>query len=155
MSEFDAFPDPAFIMFGQSAADKKSLFGLIAGHAAELTGLDASTLARQLEARESLGSTGFGEGVAIPHGRIAGLEKPFTVLLRLAEPVDYDAADDLPVDLVFALFSPDGDGAVHLRLLARISRRMRDKEFVAKLRGARSQDALFALLTDIEAAHAA
>lgn len=155
MSEFDAFPGSAFILFGANATDKKALFGLIAGHAAELTGVDAATLERQLDAREALGSTGFGDGIAIPHGRIAGLAQPFTVFLRLEKPVDYDAADDLPVDLVFALFSPENDGAAHLRQLAKISRRMRDKDFVAKLRGARSQDALYALLTDFEAADAA
>jgi PTS system nitrogen regulatory IIA component len=155
MSEFEEFPSTAFILFGESVANKKELFGRIAGHAAELSGVDAATLEQQLEAREALGSTGFGDGIAIPHGRIKGLDRPLMVFLRLARPVDYDAADDLPVDLVFALFSPEGDGAVHLRQLARISRRMRDKDFLAKLRGARSQDALYALLTDFEAADAA
>ena len=112
-------------------------------------------LEAQLNMREGLGSTGFGDGVAIPHGRIESLEKPFGVFVRLATPVDYDSVDDLPVDCVFALFSPEADGASHLRVLARISRRLRDSDFVAKLRGARSTDAVYALLANFEAADAA
>ena len=154
MSEFE-FPDPAFVVFADAVPSKSALFRLIAKHAAGIAECDAKALEAQLNMREGLGSTGFGDGVAIPHGRIESLEKPFGVFVRLATPVDYDSVDDLPVDCVFALFSPEADGASHLRVLARISRRLRDSDFVAKLRGARSTDAVYALLANFEAADAA
>ncbi|WP_299321606.1 PTS sugar transporter subunit IIA [Parasphingopyxis sp.] len=154
MSEFE-FPSPAFVVFVDAVDSKSALFRLIAQHAAEIADADAPALERQLIAREKLGSTGFGDGVAIPHGRIESLEKPFGIFFRLEKSVDYDSVDDLPVDCVFALFSPEADGAAHLRALARISRRLRDGNFVAKLRGARSTDAVFALMTSFEAADAA
>ncbi|QLC25632.1 PTS transporter subunit EIIA [Parasphingopyxis algicola] len=154
MSEYE-FPSPAFVVFADAVDSKAALFRLIASHAAHIADFDAGTLEQQLIAREKLGSTGFGEGVAIPHGRIDSLEKPFGIFLRLNDPVDYDSVDDLPVDCVFALFSPEADGAAHLRALARISRRLRDGDFVAKLRGARSTDAVYALLASFEAADAA
>ena len=154
MSEYE-FPDPAFVVFADAVPSKSALFRLIAKHAADIAECDAKALEAQLNMREGLGSTGFGDGVAIPHGRIESLEKPFGVFVRLATPVDYDSVDDLPVDCVFALFSPEADGASHLRVLARISRRLRDSDFVAKLRGARSTDAVYALLANFEAADAA
>lgn len=154
MSEFE-FPNPAFVVFADAVESKAALFRLIAEHAARIADVDAETLEEQLIVREKLGSTGFGDGIAIPHGRIDSLEKPFGIFLRLTEPVDYDSVDDLPVDCVFALFSPEADGAAHLRALARISRRLRDGDFVAKLRGARSTDAVYALLASFEAADAA
>lgn len=154
MSEFE-FPSPAFVVFADAVENKAALFRLIASHAAEITDADAQLIEEQLRAREALGSTGFGDGMAIPHGRIESLNKPFGIFFRLETPVDYESVDDLPVDCVFALFSPEADGAVHLRALARISRRLRDSEFVAKLRGARSADAVYALLTSFEAADAA
>ena len=154
MSEFE-FPDPAFVVFADAVPNKSALFRLIAKHAAEIADSDANALEAQLNVREELGSTGFGEGVAIPHGRIGSLEKPFGIFIRLATPVDYDSVDDLPVDCIFALFSPEADGATHLRVLAQISRRLRDGDFVAKLRGARSTDAVYALLANFEAADAA
>lgn len=154
MVEFE-FPDPAFVVLADAVENKAALFRLIAKQAAGLADLDANEIERQLNAREKLGSTGFGDGIAIPHGRIDGLEKPFGMFFRLNRPVDYDSIDDLPVDCIFALFSPEADGATHLRALARISRRLRDHDFVAKLRGARSSDAVFALMTSCEAADAA
>lgn len=154
MIEFE-FPSPAFVVFADAVENKAALFRLIAEHAALIADVDAVAVESQLVAREKLGSTGFGDGVAIPHGRIKGHAKPFGMFFRLNMPVDYDSVDDLPVDCIFALFSPEADGATHLRALARISRRLRDRDFVAKLRGARSTDAVFALLTNFEAADAA
>lgn len=158
MIEFE-FPSPAFVVFADAVANKTALFRLIAKHVAGIANVDANVDAGVVESelvrREQLGSTGFGDGVAIPHGRIDTLEKPFGMFFRLNTPVDYDSVDDLPVDCVFALFSPEADGATHLRALARISRRLRDRDFVAKLRGARSTDAVFALMTNFEAADAA
>jgi len=154
MIEFE-FPSPAFVVFADAVANKAVLFRLIAKHAAGIANVDASVVESELAKREQLGSTGFGDGVAIPHGRIDTLEKPFGVFFRLNTPVDYDSADDLPVDCIFALFSPEAGGATHLRALARISRRLRDGDFVAILRGARSTDAVFALMTNFEAVDAA
>lgn len=154
MSEFE-FPDPVFVQFVDAVEDKSALFRLIADEAARIADSDAAALDKQLHMREELGSTGFGDGIAIPHGRIESLDKPFGIFIRLETPVDYDSVDDLPVDCIFALFSPEADGAAHLRALARISRRLRDADFVAKLRGARSTDALYALVANFEAADAA
>jgi PTS system nitrogen regulatory IIA component len=154
MIEFE-FPSPAFVVFADAVENKTALFRLIAKYAAQIAGVDAKAVETQLVTRERLGSTGFGDGIAIPHGRIDSLEKPFGMFFRLSRPVDYDSVDDLPVDCIFALFSPEADGATHLRALARISRRLRDAEFVEKLRGARSTDAVFALISNFEAADAA
>ncbi|NNC72435.1 MAG: PTS transporter subunit EIIA [Sphingomonadaceae bacterium] len=155
MTDFDDLIGSETVSFGVPVSDKKQLFELIARMAAEHAGVPAPEAEAQLFDREKLGSTGFGDGVAIPHGRLDGIDRPFGLFLRLAEPVDYDSVDDVPVDCVFALFSPKDDGATHLRALARVSRQFRDSDFVAKLRGARSADALYALMTDLEAADAA
>jgi nitrogen PTS system EIIA component len=154
MIEFE-FPSPAFVIFADAVENKAALFRMIANNAARIADVHPTEIETQLLSREKLGSTGFGDGVAIPHGRIDALEKPFGMFVRLNTPVDYESVDDLPVDCIFALFSPEADGAAHLQALARISRRLRDGEFVAKLRGARSTDAVFALLANFEAADAA
>ena len=128
------------------AANKKALFQQLASAAAKLTGLPAKAIAASLNAREKIGSTGFGGGTAIPHGKVEGLDRVFGAFARLAAPVDFGAVDGLPVDLVFCLLSPPDAGADHLKALARISRAFRDAQTVAKLRGARSRDAIYALL---------
>jgi PTS system nitrogen regulatory IIA component len=130
-----------------SVANKKQLLQHLAGLAAHLVTLDAKLVGERLIARERLGSTGFGGGVAIPHAKIPGLETVVGVFARLAQPIDFDAIDDLPVDLVFMLLSPPEAGAEHLKALARVSRRLRDRDFLAKLRGAGSRDALYVLFT--------
>ena len=105
-------------------------------------------LERILE-RETLGSTGFGRGVAIPHARIAGLDRPVVVFLRLERPVEFASADGMPVDCVFGLLSPDQAGAVHLQALAAISRLMRDDRMHARLLAAPDADSLYALLVNV------
>jgi PTS system nitrogen regulatory IIA component len=106
--------------------------------------------------RERLGSTGLGQGVAIPHGKLRGLKRIVGLFARLAEPIDFDAVDGLPVDIVFLLLAPEGAGADHLKALARISRLLRDGTAVEKLRASRDAAALYALLTEGEASsHAA
>lgn len=130
-----------------SVANKKQLLQHLAGLAGHLITLDPKLVGERLSARERLGSTGFGGGVAIPHAKIAGLESVVGVFARLAQPIAFDAIDDLPVDLVFLLLSPPDAGAEHLKALARVSRRLRDRDFLAKLRGAGSRDALYALFT--------
>jgi PTS system nitrogen regulatory IIA component len=135
--------------------NKKALFQHLAQHAARLTGLDARQIVDRLADRERLGSTGFGGGVAIPHGKIDGLDRVIGVFARLAQPIDFAAIDDMPVDLVFLLLSPPDAGVEHLKALARVSRRLRDRAFTAKLRGAGSEDALYALFVSGDARHAA
>ncbi len=129
-----------------AVAHKKGLFAQLT-NAAEALGLDGRLVAERLVAREKIGSTGFGGGVAIPHARLADLPAVTGVFMRLAQPIEFDAVDDLPVDLVFMLVSPVDAGAEHLKALARVSRRLRDRTFLAKLRGAGSPDALYALFT--------
>lgn len=138
-----------------TASNKKGLFQQLAIAAARKTGLDSKTIVAILNAREKIGSTGFGGGVAIPHGRFEGLGSVFGYFARLTAPVDFQSVDDLPVDLVFLILSPPDAGAAHLKALAGVSRMLRDRNTAAKLRGARSRDAIFALLTAAETQHAA
>jgi nitrogen PTS system EIIA component len=138
-----------------TVANKKALFQQLAMAAGRRTDLAPKAIAAVLSERERLGSTGFGGGVAIPHGKIEGLNSVFGYFARLTAPVDFQSVDDLPVDLVFMILSPLDAGADHLKALASVSRVLRDRNTVAKLRGARSRDAIFALLAGIETLHAA
>jgi PTS system nitrogen regulatory IIA component len=140
---------------GFPAANKKALFQHLAAAGARLTGMPTKTILAALNAREKIGSTGFGGGAAIPHGKVEGLDRVFGYFLRLAAPIDFQAVDGLPVDLVFLLLSPPDAGVDHLKALASISRTCRDRQTLAKLRGARSKDALFALLAGEETRDAA
>lgn len=155
MTEFDDLLIPEAVLSGIPANNKKKLFAALGEAAARAYGLDAAVVAERLHAREKLGSTGFGGGIAIPHGKIPGLSHVIGLFARLDKPIDFAAVDDLPVDLAFVLLSPPESGAEHLKALARISRRLRDRNFTAKLRGAASPDALYALLTGIDARDAA
>ena len=138
-----------------SATSKKALFQQLAAAAARQTGVAAKDIAASLNAREKIGSTGFGAGCAIPHGKVAGLESVFGFFARMSSPIDFGAVDGLPVDLVFLILSPPDAGADHLKALASVSRTFRDRAVVAKLRGARSKDALYALLAGEESRDAA
>jgi PTS system nitrogen regulatory IIA component len=155
MLDFSDLLRPDAILTGVAAANKKSLFQQLGTTASLLVGCDAKAIADRLGEREKLGSTGFGGGVAIPHAKLAGLSAVTGVFARLAQPIEFQAVDALPVDLVFTLLSPTDAGADHLKALARVSRRMRDRAFVAKLRGAGSRDALYALFAADEARDAA
>ena len=125
---------------------KRALLQQLATLASQRLGTDAAPILASLNEREQLGSTGFGQGVAIPHARIEGLDRIYGLFARLGEPVDYKAIDGKPVDLVFLLLSPMDAGADHLKALASISRVTRDAGTLERLRGARSRDALAALL---------
>jgi nitrogen PTS system EIIA component len=138
-----------------TAANKKALFQQIAATAARQTGIAAREIVSAISEREKLGSTGFGGGVAIPHGKIEGLGRVYGYFARLTAPVEFQSVDNLPVDLVFMILSPPDAGADHLKALASVSRTLRDRDIVAKLRGARSRDAIFALLAGVESVHAA
>jgi PTS system nitrogen regulatory IIA component len=117
--------------------------------------MDPGMIADAIAERERLGSTGFGGGVAIPHGKLVGLDRIYGLAVRLAEPVSYKAIDGAPVDLVFLLLSPPDAGAEHLKALATISRLVRHGPTLEKLRGARSRDALAAVLMGAEERDAA
>ena len=112
-------------------------------------GLDPELVFEQLEEREKLGSTGFGRGVAIPHARVRGPQRPVAALLKLKDPVDFAAADGLPVDLVFGLLSPENSGVTHLHALAAISRMVRDGRMHEALSEAPDAEALYGLLTNV------
>jgi PTS system nitrogen regulatory IIA component len=139
--------NPSSVVFGLRAGSKKQVLQELARIAAGQVGLHERVVFDVLLERERLGSTGVGEGVAIPHGRIADLTGLSGVFALLKQPVDFDALDGRPVDLVFLLLAPQSAGADHLKALSRISRLMRDRDMRDKLRGARSNDALYALLT--------
>ncbi|GAO40078.1 phosphotransferase system enzyme IIA component PtsN [Sphingomonas changbaiensis NBRC 104936] len=138
-----------------AVANKKALFQALGGIAERSMGLNAKEVVDRLAERERLGTTGFGGGVAIPHGRLAELDGIRAAFVRLERPIDYGAIDDLPIDLVFMLLSPADAGADHLKALAQVSRRLRDRAFVANLRGAVSPDALYALFASAETRDAA
>jgi PTS system nitrogen regulatory IIA component len=130
------------------ASSKRDVLSALAERAAKLTGVPADDIRTALIEREQLGSTGVGKGVAIPHGKIEGLSRLVGVLARLEEPVEFDAVDDLPVDLVFLLLAPANATAAHLKALARVSRLLRDEDSRAALRGAKTAEALFAIAVD-------
>jgi nitrogen PTS system EIIA component len=138
------------------AKTKKQLLQDLSARAARLTGLQERDIFDVLLQRERLGSTGLGHGIAIPHGKLAGLKRIVGIFARLAEPIDFDAVDGAPVDIVFLLLAPEGAGADHLKALARISRLLREGSAVEKLRASRDASALYAVLTEDEASsHAA
>lgn len=120
----------------------------VAALAASVYGIDENVVLDGLEERERLGSTGFGRGVAIPHTRSDEIKRPVVVLLRLESPVEFDAADGMPVDLVFGLISPERAGATHLHALAAISRLVRDDAMHEALNEASNPEALYALLSN-------
>jgi PTS system nitrogen regulatory IIA component len=126
--------------------NKRSLLQQLANLAGQRLHLDSAAILSSLTEREQLGSTGFGQGVAIPHGKIEGLSRIYCLFARLGEPVDFKAIDGRPVDLVFLLLSPPDAGAEHLKALAAISRVTRNLPTLEKMRGARSRDALTAVL---------
>ncbi|MBL9096180.1 MAG: PTS sugar transporter subunit IIA [Alphaproteobacteria bacterium] len=130
------------------APNKKKLITDLAACAAQAAHLDANTVFETLWEREKLSSTGVGHGIAIPHGRVAKLEKIVGVFAHLDEAIDYESIDEAPVDLVFALLTPADAGADHLKALARVSRLMRNAAYCEKLRAANDRAQLYALLTE-------
>jgi len=138
--------DRSSIVQRASATSKRKALSAIAETVARNLDLDADDVLEALLAREEGGSTGVGYGVAVPHAHIEGLDRMRGVFVRLEHPVDFDAVDGQPVDLMFALLAPKGAGAEHLRALARVSRLLRKAELREQLRHARTADAIHALL---------
>jgi PTS system nitrogen regulatory IIA component len=153
--EIEELITPAAVVARLRAGSKKQLLQELAKRAAELCGLHERQIFDVLLERERLGSTGVGNGIAIPHGRLAGLSRLYGLFARVDPPVDFDAVDEQPVDLVFLLLAPESAGADHLKALARVSRLLRDRAVCEKLRGAEQPDALYALLTASQTSHAA
>ena len=141
---------PDQVLFQLKANNKKAILQKAADLLAVSTGTEAVEIYERLAEREKLGSTGMGAGVAIPHARLQGLDRVHTVLLTLADAAEFDALDDKPVDIVFALIAPQDAGADHLQALAKVSRMLRNREFCHKLRGANSADGLASLLLNYE-----
>lgn len=139
--------DSTAIMASATVLSKQQIFATLAKKAAQSYGLDAELVLERLNDRESLGSTGFGGSVAIPHARIKELDQCVGLFIRLESTVDFDAHDGQHVDMIFGLLSPEQGSAEHLKALAEVSRFLRDETVVAKLRGAASEDALYVLLT--------
>jgi PTS system nitrogen regulatory IIA component len=134
---------------------KREVLERLAQQAASTTGRDATAIFEAINDRESLGSTGLGNGIAIPHGRFSGLAGVTAVFARLLQPVDFDAVDDQPVDLVMMLLAPPGAGADHLKALARVARVLRTESAVEQLRATEEPRVLHAVLTQTLAAHQA
>ena len=138
--------DPGAVTLRVSASNKRQVLGVIADVAARVLGVDADEALEGLVDREAAGSTGVGQGVAIPHARLKGLDRVRAVFMRLETPVAFGAVDDKPVDLLVTLFAPVDADSTHLRALARVSRLMRQPETRQQLRQARSADAVYLLL---------
>jgi nitrogen PTS system EIIA component len=138
---------PDRVIFAR-ATNKQQLLQDLASRSATPLNLDAQTILTALQGREELGSTGLGDGFALPHARVEGLDRFFGMFMRLNRPIHFDSIDGNPVDLVFLLLIPPAAGSEHLAALASISRCLRDKEFAARLRKAPSAAALCSLLCD-------
>ncbi len=135
------------VMPALKANSKKQLLQLLAEKAASVTGLPEREVFDTILQRERLGSTGVGNGIAIPHGKLAGVTRITGIFARLETPVDFEALDDQPVDLVFLLLAPEGAGADHLKALSRIARVLRDPDTLAKIRATSDADAIHTLLS--------
>ena len=129
------------------ATSKKQVLQDLSRRASDLTGLHERAIFDVLMERERLGTTGVGNGIAIPHGKLPGLDRLHGYFARLEQPVDFQSIDERPVDLIFLLLAPESAGADHLKALAKISRVLRDGNICEKLRGTDTSDALYAILT--------
>ncbi|WP_157014214.1 PTS IIA-like nitrogen regulatory protein PtsN [Mesorhizobium xinjiangense] len=143
------------IMPALKANSKKQLLQLLAEKAAGITGIPEREIFDTILQRERLGSTGVGNGIAIPHGKLPGVKNITGVFARLETPVEFEALDDQPVDLVFLLIAPEGAGADHLKALSRIARVLRDADTVDKIRGTKDAAAIHQFLSSTQASHAA
>jgi PTS system nitrogen regulatory IIA component len=146
---------PGAVKVLSNLTSKKRMFQDLGEIAASVYGLDANAAADALQERESLGPTGVGHGVALPHARIGGVDHVAGVFLRLEKPLDFGSVDRQPVDLVFALFAPLDSGVEHLKALALVSRTLRDPGICAKLRANSDPSTLHAVLTEAQGIKAA
>ncbi len=147
--------DPGSVVANLRVASKRQALKELAKYAAELTAQPEPAIFDVLIERERLGTTGVGNGIAIPHGKLPDLDRIYALFARLETPIDFDAIDEQPVDLVCVLLTPETAGADHLKALARVSRLLHDRAICEKLRGTDSTDAIHVLLTESMASHAA
>jgi PTS system nitrogen regulatory IIA component len=145
--DIKSFLSPADVLMDVSAPDKARLLQKLADRAASAFNLPADRILRELSAREELGSTGTGSGIAIPHARIEGIKKPFGILARLRRPIDFAAIDDQPVDLVFLLLLPTAPAGEQLNALASVARRLRNPQILHSLRNAANCSDLFGAMS--------
>jgi len=141
---------PEGILAGLKVGSKKQALQELSRRAAAVTGQHERGIFDVLLERERLGTTGVGNGIAIPHGKLANLDRVYGLFARLERPIDFDAIDEQPVDLVFLLLAPEQAGADHLKALSRVSRLLRDAAVCEKLRGCSSADAIYAILTQTD-----
>jgi PTS system nitrogen regulatory IIA component len=153
--EIDELIGPNAVVAKLRVTSKKQALQELAKRAAELTGQPERAIFEVLIERERLGTTGVGNGIAIPHGKLADLDRLYGLFARIETPIDFDAIDEQPVDLICVLLAPETAGADHLKALARVSRLLRDRVVCDKLRGTDSAEAIRALLTESTASHAA
>jgi nitrogen PTS system EIIA component len=146
MPDVDEFLTRDRLLLEFASSSKHELFDDLAALAAANTGLDAGMILAAMEQREKLGTTGIGEGVAIPHARVPRLDRLIGFFVRLTAPIEFDALDDAPVDLVFLLLAPESGSTLQLKALARIARLLRDPEVSGRLRTERDADEVYALL---------
>jgi PTS system nitrogen regulatory IIA component len=137
---------PNAVVPALKANNKKKAIQELAARAAKLSGQSERAILEVLTQREKLGSTGVGNGVAIPHGKLPKLDRLFGMFVRLEKPIDFDSLDGQPVDLIFLLLAPEAAGADHLKALARVARLLRDPDVARKLRDSRDADALYIVL---------
>ncbi len=143
------------IVAALKAGSKKQALQELSQIAETITGVSSREIFSTVLQRERLGSTGVGQGIAIPHGKLEGLDRLYAIFARLETPIGFDAMDDQPVDLIFMLLAPESAGADHLKALARISRTLRDPSITDRLRTSDSTAAIYAILTQPAASHAA
>jgi nitrogen PTS system EIIA component len=141
------FLSPEAIAPALRVKTKKSALQEVSLQAGRLLGRDERPIFEALLQRERLGSTGIGEGLAIPHGKLPHLDRLFGLIARLDKPIDFEAVDGQPVDILFLLLAPEGAGADHLKALARVARVLREPGILDRIRAARDSDALYAVLT--------
>jgi PTS system nitrogen regulatory IIA component len=145
-SGFADLTEAGGILLGLDVAGKDDLLVALTGRAGEISGLPATRILERVREREALGTTGFGQGAAIPHARMAGLDRVLTVVAQLVRPLDYAALDGEPVDIVVLLLSPEGAGADHLKALARISRALRDPSVLGAMRTAPDEETMRSII---------
>jgi PTS system nitrogen regulatory IIA component len=143
------FLDPQAVLPALRVSGKKQALQEISAHAAKLVGLSENTIYEALLQRERLGSTGIGEGIAIPHGKLPGLDRIFGLVARLEKPIDFEALDGQQVDVLFLLLAPEGAGADHLKALARVARVLREPGLIERVRATRDAAALYAIMTEL------
>lgn len=153
--KFSDLLKPSAVKVLSSTSSKKRLLHDVADLAESAYGLSAASTVEALMDRETLGPTGVGQGVALPHARLYGIDQVLGVFLLLEKPVDFDSVDRQPVDLVFALFAPETAGVEHLKSLALVSRSLRDSDMRTKLRANPDAATLYTILTATEAEKAA